>query len=140
MTTHHLLKSLYEVFDQAFGITINALAKPSISESALYYSEIGITENGETQKIIIGMPKEGLIALNAIYFGFEEDFSSEELEDFLKELSNMIMGKAKATFSSEKREIKLEIPQIMHSVDLDDYIKKYFIVKNSYVIMAYKAN
>jgi CheY-specific phosphatase CheX len=135
--THDLLESIYRVFEQAFDIRVNALAQPPTDENVMLYSEIGITENGKTKIVVIGMPKKGLIFLSSIYFGSQSDFLDEELEDFLKELSNLIVGKIKAVSSSEEREIKLEIPKIVPFVDLNDYIKKYFKVKESYVVVAY---
>lgn len=133
--TEYLIESVHSTFENAFTTSVNEIHNPP--EEALLYSKIGITDNTQTKEIIIGMPKEGLVFLSGIYFGCEDDFSNEELEDFIKELSNLILGRVKARYLSNNKEAKLEIPKIVLSENIDNSIVKYFKIKDTYLRLTY---
>ncbi len=135
--THYLLQSIYKVFQEAFDITIQAIAKPPENKSSLLYAKINIIDNNKNKEIIIGMSKEGLVFLSGIYSGLKEDLEDEELEDFIKELSNLIVGKLKWALSDSNKDAKLKVPEIIQPKNMDNYIKKYFKVEETYILLAY---
>ena len=135
---HYLLQSVYDVFKNAFEIEIKALAQPS-DDAKLSYATLNILQQNNIFPIYVGINSKTISELATVYFGDEEKFSKEELEDFLKETTNMIVGKMKMLISDhDSIAIELDTPKLIHSLEEDKLnAKKYFKVNGHYIVVAY---
>lgn len=134
---HYIFTSLYDIFDTTFNMKLNALAKP-LNDKPLFISAVKIIDNDAEVLIYIGLTKDTLNELATICFACEDDYSDDELEDLLKEVSNLVVGKVKVLISDASMKATIGIPALVEDLDYDSLVvKKYFKANNNHIMLAY---
>ena len=111
-----MLKDLKISADKFFEDVLNVDLEEckEITSSRLIVAEVSVKKDKKEVKAFVGMSEATIKKISFLYMG-EENLSEDNLIDFFKELSNIIVGGAKSLIekNSESIEYTLSTPKII---------------------------
>jgi len=132
----YLIKATKSIFEDTFNMKLTE-SNLAPNGDALF-SHIDVIINKETFPVFLCIRNSLLLKLSVIYFGFEDDLSKEDLEDFLKEVTNLIMGKVSMLMSDDSMEASIGIPSIKDNIgETRKHIREYFEIDGDTIIVSY---
>ena len=140
MNHNESISFLYEQFEEAcfslfegLSCTVNFAEKPEDNLEGSFIAMIDAGSNDMELRLFLRMP----FSVLALTYPVDNviDVEEDKLEDWMAELSNMLIGKVKTKLMKHDIVVKIGLPESFYGVDFDSIVPEGFESKIYYFVI-----